>query len=141
MASKLVKCPRCGKLYQKARLAVCKECSVFEEEDYSKVRDAMKDLGIATAEEAARAAAVDVGVVIRMIEVGMISFDRPDEKVFCGRCGKPAISKSQRLCQKCMMQLDVALGAQKRKVASQIDEIRDASVREAIEAKRRDSKQ
>lgn len=134
----LVKCPRCGKLYQKARLAVCKECAIFEEEDYSKVRDVMKEIGVATAQQAAEAAGVDVSVVLRMIEVGMISFDRPDEEVLCGRCGKPAISKSQRLCEKCMMQLDVALGAEKRKVAQQIDAIRDASVREMIEAKRRE---
>lgn len=141
VASPIVKCPRCGKLYQKARLAVCKECSVFEEEDYSKVRDMMNQMGVASPEEVAKAAEVEVGVVLRMIEVGMISFDRPDEQVLCGRCGKPAISKSQRLCERCMMKLDVALGAEKRKVAEQIDQIRDASVREMIEAKRRDSQQ
>lgn len=135
----LVKCPRCGKLFQKARLAVCKECAVFEEEDYSKVRDVIRNIGAATPKEAAKAAEVDVGVVLRMVEVGMISFDRPDEKVLCGRCGKPAMSRSQRLCRKCMMELDVALGAEKRKVATEIDKIRDASVRETIEAKRRDA--
>ena len=138
-ASPLVKCPRCGKLYQKARLAVCKECSLFEEQDYTKVRDAMNEIGVGSVEDAADAADVDVGVVLRMIEVGMISFDRPDEKVLCGRCGKPAMSKSQRLCEKCMMELDVALGAEKRKISAQIDEIRDATVRETIEAKRRDT--
>lgn len=138
MATPLVKCPRCGKLYQKARLAVCKECAIFEEEDYSKVRDTMHDLGVADAEDLAKSANVDLGVVLRMIEVGMISLDRVDESITCGRCGKPAISKSKRLCERCMMKLEVALGAEQRKLASEVDKKRDASVREMIEAKRRE---
>jgi ribosomal protein L37E len=138
VATPLVKCPRCGTLYPKARLAVCKACSFFEEQDYSKVRDSMLENGLGTSEEVAQTAGVEVGVVLRMIEVGMISLDRPDEQVPCGRCGKPAISKSKRLCQKCMMQLDVALGAEKRKVATEVDRAREATAREMLEAKRRD---
>ncbi len=137
--SPLVKCPRCGTLYKKGRLAVCMECAIFEEEDYSRVRDVLAEIDVATPVKAAEMAGVDVDVVLRMSDVGMISFERTNEKVVCGRCGRPAISKTKRLCEKCMMQLDVALGAERRRVAAEVDSARYKSAREVFEEKRRTS--
>lgn len=101
----LAYCPRCNKLFSNKEQPVCRSCVSAEEEDYRRVREALRE-GIASdAESLAEQADVSIGTVLRMFDQGMIA-SAEDLNVRCGRCGAPAIGAQQRLCPSCAVQLD-----------------------------------
>lgn len=102
----LAKCPRCEKLYDKVSAIVCQNCIADEEADYEKVRALLEESPELTAEAACAKAQIDVAVVKRMLEQGIVAFKSGAGKVTCGMCGAPAISVSKRLCQTCLDKLN-----------------------------------
>lgn len=103
----LSNCERCRKMFNKVSTSICSECLPEEEADIHKVREVIEREPNLTPDRAAELAGVDVGVVHRMVEVGVIARVDPNEKISCGKCGAPAISASKRLCQACLDRLNL----------------------------------
>jgi predicted amidophosphoribosyltransferase len=103
------KCPRCGKMFNKvAQAKLCQICFPEEEKDYEKVREVIARDPNLNVEQASKESGVAVEVVQRMLDEGLIESQSltGGEQVACGRCGKPAISRSKRLCQDCLTKLN-----------------------------------
>ncbi len=104
----LSKCPRCGKLFNKlpnAQYVVCKECEEAEKTDYEKIIDLLQKEGNLNALQISEMLEISVDVVLRMIEQGLIERNEEGNSVYCGRCGKPAINRTKRLCEACLIDL------------------------------------
>ncbi|HOQ90125.1 MAG TPA: hypothetical protein PLO53_09720 [Candidatus Hydrogenedentes bacterium] len=106
-SGKISKCPRCKKMFTKTgHQLVCAACEPHELADYEKVSDVLAQHPGMGMEAVAELAGVSPAVILRMLDSGRLEKQDQDQKYFCGRCGKPAISKSKRLCQACLMKLD-----------------------------------
>ena len=137
----LVRCLRCRKMFNRqGELRICAECLPDEEADYDKVREAIAANPNLNAEEVAIEAEVDVDVVQRMIDEGLLeSQERAAAKpIACGRCGKPAISRSKRLCPECLTKLNAEMALAQKNLKNQAPQgPKGMSVRSAIEQKKR----
>lgn len=103
----LATCARCGKMFNKKTSPVCNICQKAEDEDMEKVRKVVADDPNLNAEEIAEKAQVDIRVVNRMIDLGMlVSSIEIGENIKCGMCGAPAISATKKLCQACLEKLN-----------------------------------
>lgn len=103
----LAACARCGKMFNKKSSPVCSICQKAEDEDMEKVRRVVADDPNLNAEEIAEKAQVDIRVVNRMIDLGMlVSSIELGENIKCGMCGAPAISATKKLCQACLEKLN-----------------------------------
>lgn len=104
----LAKCVRCKNIFNKDGNAVCEACLPDEDADFELIRDAVKDNADVNAERVAELTGVSVDCVLRMLETGLISSEATigTAAVKCGRCGKPAISATKRLCQGCLEKLN-----------------------------------
>ena len=140
----LAACVRCKKLFTKEQSPICPECQPDEDADIEKVRGIIADSPDMNAEQVADKAEVEVGVVLRMIEGGIIEQVGALESagIVCGRCGAPAISASKKLCQACLDKLnaEVAKAQASIKMAArkdvQIGEY-DMNVHRSVEEKRK----
>ena len=103
----IAKCARCGGLFDKIREPVCTKCLPDEDSDREKVRNALDRQPDASARAIAEAAEVDVEVVLRMVDTGILANEATLGDVKCGRCGAPAISRKQKLCRTCLDQLNL----------------------------------
>lgn len=136
----LAKCPRCGKLFDKTATLVCQNCVADEEKDYDKVRALLEKSPELTAEAAAARAQIDVAVVKRMLEQGIVAFKTGAGEIACGMCGAPAISVSKRLCQGCLDKLNAQVVRAQNQVklsARQQPEVGLGSAHKAFDEKRR----
>lgn len=106
----LATCPRCKRMFNKVQTPICASCEPEEEKDYERIRDVVAENPGASMEAVAKMAEVDVSVVRRMMDQGMVASTVPGDSVKCGRCGAPAISAAKKLCQACLdkMNLDMA---------------------------------
>jgi len=103
----LATCARCGKMFNKKTSPVCSLCQKAEDDDMEKVRKVVEDEPNLNAEEIAEKAQVDIRVVNRMIDLGMlVSSIELDASIKCGMCGAPAISATKKLCQACLEKLN-----------------------------------
>jgi NMD protein affecting ribosome stability and mRNA decay len=134
-------CPRCKKIFDKTRSAVCTRCQDAEDNDFDKIRAVLDRSPNLNAEQVAEEAEVTVDCVMRMIAEGLIASVSLTEQIKCGRCGAPAISLSKRLCQACLEKLnsEMAQAQSKIKIGQkkpvQVDEHLHA--RRALDEKRR----
>jgi NMD protein affecting ribosome stability and mRNA decay len=104
----LSKCPRCNKLFEKTRFAVCSLCQEAEEADYEQVREVLERMPNLNAEQVAEETKVDIAVIARMVKEGLVTNTLLQEHgAKCGMCGAPAISLSKKLCQSCLEKLNV----------------------------------
>lgn len=138
----LAKCPRCSNLFNKEAIVVCSDCRDAEEEDYLKVREILAGDPTLDANALAGKCEVDVDVVLRMLDAGTISTtEEGGSMATCGRCGRPAISATKKLCESCLQELDREIADQKRQTrlgAKKDIEIGGfGSVRDSIDSKRR----
>lgn len=104
----LAKCPRCGRLFNRlpnAQYSVCRECEEAEKGDFEKIMDLLQKEGNLNALQISEILEIPVDVVLRMVEQGLIEKSDDTNSVYCGRCGKPAISRSKRLCESCLIDL------------------------------------
>lgn len=137
----LAACPRCKKIFDKARSAVCTRCQDAEDNDFDKIRAVLDRNPNLNAEQVAEQAQVNVDCVMRMIEEGLIASVSLAEQIKCGRCGAPAISLSKKLCQACLEKLNAEMAQAQSKIKIgqkkqvQVDEYLHA--RKALEEKRR----
>lgn len=104
----LTKCPRCEKLFNKpenSQYSVCGACYDDEQKDYEKVRKILEECGNISAMEISEKAGIPLDVILRMCDQGWFETEEQSESIYCGRCGSPAISRSKRLCEACLIQL------------------------------------
>ena len=141
----LASCARCGKMFNKKSSPVCLSCQNAEEEDMEKVRKVVENAPDLNAEEIAEKAEVDIRVVNRMIDMGMlVSAAEISKSIKCGMCGAPAISPTKKLCQACLEKLNMeVLKAQSQikldaKKSPQIGE--SLSVHKTFEIKREEKR-
>ena len=85
----LAACPRCKKIFDKARSAVCSRCQDSEDDDFDKIRAVLDRNPNLNAEQVAEEASVSVDCVMRMLAEGLISNVNLTEQIKCGRCGGP----------------------------------------------------
>jgi len=109
-------CPRCNRMFEKRGAPVCPKCEPDEYADYEQVRELLAHTPHLNADEIAREADLDRGVILRMIEQGLIQNMSINEEVRCGRCGAPAISISKRLCQACLEKLNAEVALQQSRI-------------------------
>lgn len=137
----LDKCARCAKLFDRVDSPVCTACAPEEEADRSRVRDVLDGSQDLDAEQVAEAAKVDVTVVLRMINNGLISSLATEARPPCGRCGAPAISLAKKLCRACLEELDIAVARAASRIKAGPKKGTDASpmlkARKILEEKRR----
>ncbi len=134
-------CPRCKKIFDKTRAAVCTRCQDAEDDDFDKIRSVLDRSPNLSAEQAAEEAQVTVDCVMRMIAEGLIANVSLTDQIKCGRCGAPAISLSKKLCQACLEKLNAEMAQAQSKIKIgqkkqvQVDEYLHA--RKALDEKRR----
>lgn len=138
----LAKCVRCNNLFDKTQNAVCPQCIPEEEEDFEKIRECLIDHADLGPEAVAELSGVDLPVVLRMLEQGLVTSTASLESVVCGRCGAPAISPTKKLCHSCLEKLNQKIAQQRKEIevtAKKTVEVGaySSSVRQAIEQKRR----
>ena len=112
----LASCVRCNKMFTKVKSPVCKNCQDDEDSDYERIRMIIEKDENLNVEQVAEEAEVDISVVRRMVDTGLVKQVTLGEKVVCGKCGAPAISMSKKLCQACLDKLN----AQVAKAQAQI---------------------
>lgn len=142
----LAKCPRCGNMFNKQHSLVCTRCQPDEDKDSDEVRDAVEEHPNLNAEQIAEYTGVDLQVVMRLVEQGIVTSVTALESmsIKCGRCGQPAISASKKLCQACLEKLETEVARAQRKV--KLTKKKDPqvgsynmNVRRTLEEKRRGS--
>jgi len=106
----IASCARCGRMFNKTAVSVCPACVPAEDADMEKVRTVLAENDDLNAEQVAEIAEVDLKVVQRMMEDGIVAAATLDASEFkCGRCGAPAISASKKLCQSCLEKLNAEM--------------------------------
>ena len=90
----LAKCERCDKLFSKVVSPICSACTPMEEDEFDKIRNVIYDEPSLNVKEIAQLAEVEVSVVLRMLDEGLITNVDLGDAVKCGKCGAPAISVS-----------------------------------------------
>lgn len=136
----LANCPRCGRLFNKMRTPICRDCEPDEEADFEKIRQSLADQPDQSAEEVAKNAGVTPECVLRLLDEGRIANVALSQSVKCGRCGEPAISFSKRLCQACLNKLSMELAAEQAKIVLPPRRgltTNERTVRDAVDEKRK----
>jgi len=129
-------------MFTKVKSPVCPGCQDAEDVDQEKVREVLAKDDKLNTEEVARLADVDIAVVRRMVDDGLVVQSTGGERPVCGRCGSPAISMAKKLCQGCLEKLNQEVSRAQasvhldRRKAPQIGEY-NMSARKAFEEKRK----
>ena len=100
---KIIRCARCTEIFVRIRTAICPNCIEDEEDDYRVIRDILHEYTKINVARVAELAEVTEACVLRMLEQGLIVNEQVNNDV---KCGNPAISNLQRLCAKCLSNLD-----------------------------------
>lgn len=133
-------CARCGNIFTRLQSPVCPQCQTDEDADYEKVRGVLLRQPGLNAEQAAEAAGVALDCVLRMLIEGRVTNVQLGSVVKCGRCGAPAISVSKRLCEQCLVKLDLecadAIREIRERMAAQ-DKGHAYAVHQTVKKKRR----
>lgn len=126
----LASCSSCKKLFQKVRKSICPACEAQEEGHYETVRAFLCENPGHNAEQVSEATGVPIDTVLRFIEDGRVEAQGAGSNVMCGKCGKPAISPTKRLCQSCLEKLNAQLAQQQSRV--KLPERKDVDVGKAL---------
>lgn len=136
----LAKCPRCGTLFNKLTAMICNTCIEPEDRDRDKIRTILDEQPGLSAKRVAEEAEVELDVVLRMLDQGLLTSADIAHDIKCGHCGAPAISHSKRLCHSCLSKLNQKmLAAQKSLRSRQKKETEftdELALRDEIEQKR-----
>ena len=102
----LTNCARCKRLFQNAGGGLlCPDCLAHDQKDFEAVNKALRDNPEQSVPQLAEATGVSERKILRFLEEGRILSDAVKHDVKCGRCGKPAISVTLRLCESCSEEL------------------------------------
>ena len=113
----IAKCPRCKNLFTKEAYAVCPDCQEAEEQDCEKVRETLEKHPDLNAAEVAERSEVDLDVVTRMLDSGMLAAEGlGGSSAVCGQCGAPAISIAKKLCKPCLEKLNMDIAIARRDI-------------------------
>ncbi len=143
MELKLAQCARCRGVYPRVKSPVCQACQPEEDADFEKIRGVLDYDSELLPEQVADTANVPVDCVLRMLDAGLISAATLGESIRCGRCGAPAISRSKRLCQACVVRLDAGFSnavSVTRKNKRTLDEIALNTIHVVVDSKRQGPK-
>jgi len=121
---RVLKCPRCNRLFTKDRHPVCPECWRTEQENLDKVRRFLDENAGATAVQVADGTGVSEKDVIRFIKEGhLVAATGHAIEYPCDTCGKP-ISVG-RFCPTCGEKLTKGLEGASKKIRRRADEDED----------------
>lgn len=139
---RIARCGRCNETYVKVRFAVCDNCLYDEDADYERISDVLAENPSKSVEIVAYLADVTTGCVLRMLDRGLIANEQVDENVKCGKCGAPALSVAQKLCQSCLIKLDQKFFSEINEAKrTQLIQNKDQSVHDTIDLKRQSIQQ
>ena len=119
MAEKeLEKCPRCNKLFSVNTMPVGQTCIPAGEKDWDTALPVLTENPGMNGAALSKESGVPLDVVMRMIDSGYVEEDSDElnEKIKCGRCGAPAISRSKRLCPPCLSRLEMEVAERTREM-------------------------
>jgi len=106
----IANCARCGRIFNKTRREICRECVLEEDKAFELVRSYLRKHRNATMAEVTETTGVDVEVIIGLIRDGrLILRDNPNMSYSCERCGKP--TQVGRYCAACTKELSSSLSA------------------------------
>lgn len=105
----LATCPRCKRMFNKVQTPICEKCEPEEENDYERIRKVVSENSGASMARVAELAEVDIAVVKRMTDQGLVATTALNEATKCGRCGAPAISGAKKLCQACLDKMNLEM--------------------------------
>jgi ribosomal protein L37E len=105
----LATCPRCKRMFNKIQHPICEKCDPEEEKDYERIHAVVAENPGAPMARVAELAGVDVVVVKRMLDQGLVASTALNEATKCGRCGAPAISAAKKLCQACLDKMNLEM--------------------------------
>lgn len=107
----LATCARCNQMFNKVQSPVCGTCQDAEDADFEKIRKVIEQNENLNVEEVAEAADVEIPVVRRMVDEGLVKqvATLDGDGTRCGQCGAPAISTSKKLCQVCLDKLNTQM--------------------------------
>ena len=135
---RIARCGRCNGTYLKVRFSVCDDCLDAEDADYQRISDVLVEHPNQNVEIVAHLADVSPSCVLRMLDRGLIASEKIVEEVKCGKCGQPALSAAQKLCQSCLIKLDQKFFAEINEAKKvQLEQERDSSVHDTIDLKRK----
>lgn len=106
MQLELKRCARCKRKFFRIDSPVCEACMPAEEEEFARIRDIIIHSPHANADKVAEQARVNLACVMRMIEAERLAHKLTTRKIRCGRCNRPALSASKRLCEECLTTLE-----------------------------------
>lgn len=99
--SRLVNCPRCGKVFVYVSKRLCPECLAKEEEEFRKVKDYLWEHPDSTIEKVSEATGVSTKKILEFLREGrlMLTSNNPNIILKCERCGAPI--NTGRFCAEC----------------------------------------
>lgn len=112
----LAKCARCKKVYNRIASPICPKCEPDEDADFNKIHHILAKQPGLHADAVALAAEVSIETVLRMLDGGRLRVQDDRKHVACGRCGEPAISRTKRLCEACLVEMDRECAAAMREL-------------------------
>ena len=112
----LSSCARCKKLFLKVRSNLCLACETLEEDQYDIVRQHVSQNPHDNAEKVSGGTGISIETILRFITDGRIAVQGATS-VACGKCGKPAISASKKLCNDCLQTLNKELAQQSSRIS------------------------
>ena len=136
----LTKCIRCVKLFNKIDSPLCQDCIPLEEDDFETIRAYVNLNEHKNANEVSEATNVDIKCVLRMIDNGNIATVSNSESsgpISCGQCGAPALSSTQKLCQKCLDKLNFKMMATRQNLMMGQKKDEGSSTRDMLQEKRK----
>lgn len=112
MASRLERCPRCGKVFvARPDKKVCGQCVALEAEVVSLIEEAVNHFGIRSPEEIAQFARVSVSEVERLLKKSDILGEPTGiGQQTCSRCHENTAQPHSDFCLRCRLVLSRELG-------------------------------
>ncbi len=105
----MIKCPKCGKLFNRTNKPICIECIKAEGEMFEKVRLFIKETKITDLDEVIEETGATKKQLLRWVREGKIDLVLPDgDSLTCSKCGK-VITKG-RMCKKCAEKMTNRIG-------------------------------
>lgn len=105
-----INCPRCGRMFTKINLPICKECEKAEAEKFEEVRLYVKENPHSSAQDVSEKCEVSVKRILQYVRDGRLEISQGMEGLnTCTKCGRPI--KSGRMCERCVKNTSSALAS------------------------------
>jgi len=106
MAPNLKNCSKCGRLFASGNRDICSKCLEKEGDDFSIIRNYLREHPGANVRQVAEATQIDEKVILKYLREGrLVAAQSSGSTITCQRCGK-AISQG-KYCTSCLTFLEV----------------------------------